>query len=140
ASPTVAGTGAGTGTGADETNWQRRVTLGAAKGNDPERVATPAPYATQPFSSIMPELYRSLGVAVSALRWMTLVTLFFLAVLQPRTGRFGIINWQLILIFAGYNLLAEFILDFGFWMLDYKPTPIHNLKPKIQNKQLWRVI
>ena len=57
---------------------------------------------------------------------------------EPR--RFGIINWQLILIFAGYNLLAEFILDFGFWMLDYKPTRIHNLKPRVQNKLLWRVI
>src|SRR5207253_6427422 len=87
-----------------------------------------------------PDVYRSLSVEVSALRWMALVTLFSLAARQPRIGRFGIINWELILIFAGYNLLAEFILDFEFGVLDYNPTPIHNLKPKIQNKLLWRVI
>src|SRR5690349_6231232 len=57
-----------------------------------------------------PELYRSLGLAVSVLRWMTIVTLFFLAALQPKVGRFGLPNWQLLILFAAYNLAAEMVL------------------------------
>lgn len=60
--------------------------------------------------SLEPELQYSLGVATSGLRWMTIVMLLSLALLQPRIGRVGLANWELLLLFALYNLITETIM------------------------------
>src|SRR5438105_939093 len=56
------------------------------------------------------DLYRFLYQAVSSLRWGTVILLFVLTFLEPKVGRIGLTNWQLILLFAAYNLAAELFL------------------------------
>src|SRR4051812_46883524 len=52
------------------------------------------------------ELYRFLRQAISGLRWGTIILLFVLTFLEPKVGRIGLANWQLILLFAVYNLAS----------------------------------
>lgn len=56
------------------------------------------------------ELYYSLGQAVSVLRWLTIGMMLLLTAVQPRMGRVGLMNWELVLLFAGYNMLSEALL------------------------------
>lgn len=56
------------------------------------------------------EIYRSLGHAISRLRWMTLFILLVITLIQPRLGRLGLMNWELFLTFGLYNAIIELAL------------------------------
>src|SRR5207237_4084582 len=57
------------------------------------------------------ELYHFLQQAISGLRWGTIALLLVLTFLEPKVGRIGLANWQLILTFAAYNLASELFLS-----------------------------
>ncbi len=52
---------------------------------------------------------RYLTRALSQLRWATIAVLLLLTFLQPTTGRAGLPSWALLLLFAGYNGLCQWI-------------------------------
>lgn len=52
---------------------------------------------------------RFLGQALYRLRWVTIVALLLLTLLQPMTGRFGIPSWSLMLLFAACNGLCQWL-------------------------------
>ncbi len=47
--------------------------------------------------------------ALSRLRWATIATLLLLTLLQPTIGRAGLPSWALLLLFAGYNGLCQWL-------------------------------
>lgn len=53
---------------------------------------------------------RFLHQALSRLRWVTIAALLLLTLLQPITGRFGLLSWSLLLLFAAYNGLSQWLL------------------------------
>ncbi len=73
------------------------------------------------------ELYRFLRQAVSGLRWGTLVPLFVFTFLEPKVGRIGLANWQLILLFAAYNLASQLFLPRLFGAKTLVPCAIFDL-------------
>ncbi len=52
---------------------------------------------------------RFLGQALSRLRWATVSALLLLTLLQPIIGRFGMPSWSLLLLFAAYNGLCQWL-------------------------------
>src|SRR5689334_7510558 len=54
--------------------------------------------------------YRVLFVALFRLRWATLALVLGIAVLLPVPGRAGWPAWGLLLLFAGYTALADWLL------------------------------
>ncbi len=52
---------------------------------------------------------RYLTQALSRLRWATIAALLLLTILQPTTGRIGLPSWVLLLLFAGYNGLCQWL-------------------------------
>src|SRR5437762_2394506 len=54
-----------------------------------------------------PELYRFMKQATLRLRWATLGGLLLITLIEPTTGRTGLPNWAVLLLFACYELLAD---------------------------------
>ncbi|MBA2752901.1 MAG: hypothetical protein H0U40_00370, partial [Chloroflexia bacterium] len=52
---------------------------------------------------------RYLTQALSRLRWATIAALLLLTLLQPTTGRADLPSWALLLLFAGYNGLCQWL-------------------------------
>ncbi|MEJ7762647.1 MAG: HAMP domain-containing sensor histidine kinase, partial [Thermomicrobiales bacterium] len=62
---------------------------------------TDRPYSGEPS--------RYLTQALSRLRWTTIAALLLLTLLQPTTGRAELPSWALVLLFAGYNGLCQWL-------------------------------
>jgi signal transduction histidine kinase len=69
-------------------------------------VATSVSSADTPHAD---EPSRFLHQALSRLRWATVAALLLLTLLQPMTGRFGMPSWSLLLLFAAYNTLGQWL-------------------------------
>jgi signal transduction histidine kinase len=67
----------------------------------------------EPPASLPPaaELYRFLSRALFRLRWATIALLLLLALALPGAGRGGVPTGALLLLFAGYSLLVEWLLS-----------------------------
>ncbi len=47
--------------------------------------------------------------ALRTMRWLTIAALLILTTLAPAEGRLGLESWQLVLVFAGYNLAVDLL-------------------------------
>jgi len=56
-----------------------------------------------------PELDRFLDETISRLRWVTIAALLLISLVQPSAGGADLRDWVLVLLFAGYNLVADLI-------------------------------
>src|SRR5207253_1071093 len=52
--------------------------------------------------------YQLLSQAVVQLRWATIAVLLVLTLIEPKNGRAGLPNWAVVVLFAAYNLLADY--------------------------------
>ncbi len=72
-------------------------------------VVLPLPESVSVASPSHAEPSRYLTQALSRLRWATIAALLLLTILQPTTGRIGLPSWALLLLFAGYNGLCQWL-------------------------------
>src|SRR2546423_863893 len=65
------------------------------------------PAIAAPGLPVQAGLYRFLSQAVFQLRWATIAVLLLLTLVEPKSGRVGLPNWTLVMLFGGYNLLVD---------------------------------
>ncbi len=65
------------------------------------------------------ELNRFLDRALLGLEWGSLAALLLITLVQPTTGRTGLLTWALILLFAAYLLIVELLRHLVRWLYPF---------------------